>query len=153
MTSMFLTFFKVGILFDEFFLPVAGEADRELGLVARAFPAQHQAPAILGVAHVGSRKNVRAGSADVLVRIERGARTRPGVCGTVSITCWRAAGSRFGRYATLLAPSPITTHFRGPLSKKLLDRLDAVISLTRKFRTRTARAQTAGVAGCGYLAR
>jgi len=88
MTSIFLTFFKVGILFDELLLTIAGEADRELGLVTRAFPAQYQAPAILCMANIGSGQNVAAGNADkrgpgrgspagvlVPVRIERIART------------------------------------------------------------------------------
>ena len=75
MTLIFLTFFQVGILFDELLLTVAGEADRELGLIARAFPAQNQAPAVLGMTDVRARKDVSAGSADVPVRVERGART------------------------------------------------------------------------------
>ena len=85
MTFFFLTFFQIRVLLDELLLAVSGEADRELGLVARAFPAQHQAPAILRMADIGTGKDVVAGSADVPVRIERGARTRglvsePGHC-------------------------------------------------------------------------
>src|SRR6266850_5978612 len=141
MTSIFLPFFKIGILFDEFLLTIAGEADRELGLIARAFPAQNQAPAIFRVANVGTRKNVSAGSADVPVRIERGARTSWCGSGTTRRR-WTACRPR-GRPTVpiLTAGAAIPTHFRGPFAEELLDRFNAVISLTRKFCARAARAQ------------
>src|SRR5438309_519952 len=99
MTSIFLTFFKVGILFDEFLLTIAREADRELSLIARAFAAQNQAAAVLGVADIGTRKDVGVGSEDIPVRIEPGARIL--LC-TSRISGRRVAGPRLGRSAARL---------------------------------------------------
>ena len=58
-----LSFFQPGVLFDQFLLAVAGKTDGQLGLVARAFSTQNQAPSVLRMTHIGPGQGVRCRAA------------------------------------------------------------------------------------------
>ena len=75
MTLIFLTFFEIGVLFNEFFLTVAGKADGEFGLVARPFAPEYEATAVLCMADIRARYDVVSRGADIPFRIGRGPRT------------------------------------------------------------------------------
>ena len=52
---------QTGVRLDQLLLPEAGETDGELGGVARAFAAEHEAATVLRVADVCAGHEARAG--------------------------------------------------------------------------------------------